>query len=162
MNTPEIDAGNLELATCLHRGILRLSRRLRSTRAGAALSASKLLVLGLLQEDSAATAAHLAAELRIQPQSLTRLLAGLRADGLISRRPDPADGRQSLIELTPAGAEALAADMLDRRRRLAGAMLRVLTPAEREVLRIAAGLMDRLAAAVEPEYGPGAGHHDQP
>jgi DNA-binding MarR family transcriptional regulator len=121
------------------------------TRASSALSASKLLVLGILQQDGTATAARLAADLRIQPQSLTRLLAGLEADGLIRRRLDPADRRQSLIELTGTGGAALAADLRMRRDRLADAIQRALTPAECEMLGVATSLMDQVTAAIEPE-----------
>jgi len=150
MNASTIDAQDLDLATQLHRSVLRLGRQLRSTRAASAISASKLLVLGILQRDRVATAAGLAAELQVRPQSLTRLLAALSADGLISRKPDPSDHRRGLIRLTAAGSAALAGDMTARRRRLAEAAGRILTPAERDLLRAAAGLIDRLAAAVEP------------
>jgi DNA-binding MarR family transcriptional regulator len=143
---------NLELtvATGLHRASLRLARQLRSTRASGALSNSKLMVVGLLQRNGAMTGGRLAGELGIQPQSLTRLLAALETGGLIRRAPDPADGRQTLINLTAKGSETLAADMLERRRRLADAMERVLTPAERDVLRVASELIEKVAAAIAP------------
>jgi DNA-binding MarR family transcriptional regulator len=92
----------------------------RDTRSGKGLSMAKLGVLGRLYRNGTTTPTALAAYLRIQPQSLTRLLADLQRRKLITRRPDEADRRQSLLELTPA---------------------------EQELLRIAAGLMDRLAAA---------------
>lgn len=138
------------MATGLHRASMRLARRLRSTRASGVLSNSKLVVLGVLQRNGAMTGAALAGELGIQPQSLTRLLAGLQADRLIRRSPDPADGRQTLIELTAKGSETLAADMFERRRRLAAAVAGVLTPAEREVLRVASELMEKVAGAIAP------------
>lgn len=143
----------LAIATRLHRASMLLGRQLRSTRASGALSNSKLMVLGLLQRNGAMTGAGLAGDLGIQPQSLTRLLAGLEADGLTRRASDPADGRQTLISLTSKGGETLAADMLERRRRLAEAMGGVLTPAEREVLRVASELMEKVAAAVTPAKG---------
>jgi hypothetical protein len=40
--------------------------------------------------------------------------------------------------------------MLERRRRLAGAIARALTPSERDVLRVASGLMEQVAAAITP------------
>ena len=147
----------LTIATGLHRASMHLARQLRSTRASGALSNSKLMVFGLLQRHGAMTGAGLAAELGIQPQSLTRLLAALEADGLIRRTPDPTDGRQTLIDLTAEGGERLAADLLERRRRLAEAMVRVLTPAERDVLRVASELMEKVVAAIPPaEASPSA------
>jgi DNA-binding MarR family transcriptional regulator len=151
MNARPLEPDDLELATRVQRSLMRLSHELRLTRASAALSASKLLVLGILQQRGTATAAGLATDLRIQPQSLTRLLAGLEAAGLISRQPDSADRRQSLIEATPMGGEALVADLRKRRDRLANAIQRALTPAERQVLGVAAGLLVQVTAAIEPE-----------
>ena len=140
----------LAVATTIHRSVLLLARRLRTGRGSGTLSTSKLLVLGALQR-GIITSAGLAAELQVQPQSLTRVLNELADDGLIGRRTDVEDRRRSLISLTAAGAAALRADLQARRRRLADAMQRVLTPAERETLRLAAGLMERLAAAVVPD-----------
>jgi DNA-binding MarR family transcriptional regulator len=150
MGKSDVDPAELGIATGLHRASLRLGRQLRSTRGYGTLSNSKLIVVGLLQRNGAMTGAGLAGELGIQPQSLTRLLAGLESEGLIRRNPDPADGRQMLISLTAKGSQTLAADMLERRRRLADAMERVLTPAERDVLRVASELMEKVAAAIAP------------
>ena len=71
--------GALELARAMHRSGALLSRRLMASRGAGALSLSKLSVLGRLRREGAATATELAAYLRIQPQSLTRLLASLEA-----------------------------------------------------------------------------------
>src|SRR5947209_8360434 len=150
MRKSQTEPAGLALATDLHRASLHLARRLRSTRAAGAMSNSKLMVLSRLQRRGPATGAGLAGELGIQPQSLTRLLAALQAEGFIGRDPDPADKRQTLISLTARGAEALGADMLERRRRLAESISRALTPAERDVLRVAAGLMEQVAAAIAP------------
>ena len=150
MRKPHEVSEALSVATSLHGATLRLARQLRSTRASGALSNSKLMVVRLLHRNGAMTGSALAAELGVQPQSLTRLFAGLEADGLIHRNPDPADGRQTLIRLTSKGNEALAADLLERRRRLADAMTRVLTPAEREVLRLASELMEKVVVAIKP------------
>ncbi|ALN16885.1 MarR family transcriptional regulator [Acidipropionibacterium acidipropionici] len=40
-----------------------------------------------------------------RPSATTDLIARLLRDGLVSRRPDPADARSSLISVTPAGAD---------------------------------------------------------
>ena len=140
----------LGIATSLHGASLRLARQLRSTRGLGALSNSKLMVVRLLHRNRAMTGSALAAELGVQPQSLTRLLAGLEEEGLIRRNPDSVDRRQMLISLTAQGAETLAAELLERRRRLAEAMGRVLTPAERDVLRVASELMEKVVVAIAP------------
>jgi DNA-binding MarR family transcriptional regulator len=139
----------LNVATTLHRSATRLSRRMRARRHGAPLSLARLGVLGRLHREGGATAAALAGALGIQPQSLTRLLAELERKGLISRRPDAEDRRQSLIAITPMGKRLLLEDVGEQRALLASTMAAVLTPAEQEMLRLAAGLMERLSDALE-------------
>ncbi|MEA1649769.1 MarR family transcriptional regulator [Nitrospirillum sp. BR 11164] len=142
----------LETARRLHRSTAALSRRLLTSRPADGMSTTKLGVLGQLHREGPATATALAAYLRIQPQSLTRLLADLEAQGHIVRRPDAADRRQISIEITDTGRGSLFGDVHGRRTALARAMITTLTPTEREVLRLAADLMDRLAGA---DLGPG-------
>ncbi|WP_064742487.1 MarR family winged helix-turn-helix transcriptional regulator [Azospirillum sp. B4] len=137
----------LETARRLHRSTTALSRRLLTERPVEGMSTTKLGVLGKLHREGTATATALAAYLRVQPQSLTRLLADLEEHGHITRGPDAQDRRQVRIEITDAGRHALFGDVHGRRTALARAMLATLTPTERELLRLAAGLMDRLADA---------------
>lgn len=89
-------------------------------------------------------AGALAAADRQQPQSLTRVFAELQRDGLINRTRDDRDGRQQVLEITEAGREALARDMAQRDAWLDIA-LTGLNETERQVLLLAARLMDRLA-----------------
>jgi DNA-binding MarR family transcriptional regulator len=77
----------------------------------------------------------------------TRMLDGLCRDGLVTRTPAPADRRRVVVELTPAGREALAhthALVLDARARIAGS----LSEDEREQ---AATLLRHLAVVVEEQ-----------
>ncbi|HEX7967588.1 MAG TPA: helix-turn-helix domain-containing GNAT family N-acetyltransferase [Stellaceae bacterium] len=55
------------------------------------------------------TASDLAKELGLDPGYLSRILAGFAKRRLVEKAPSPADGRQSLLSLTPAGREAFAA-----------------------------------------------------
>jgi len=73
------------------------------------------------------------------------VLAALEERGLVLRSGDPSDGRQSLLEITPAGLEVLREDSVRREAWLAGAMANALTPAEQGIVAIAAELLDRLA-----------------
>jgi DNA-binding MarR family transcriptional regulator len=141
--------GALELARAMHRSGALLSRRLMASRGAGALSVSKLSVLGRLRREGAATATELAAYLRIQPQSLTRLLASLEEEGLIVRHADKTDRRQNQIDITAAGERALIADVRERRLKLARAIAHELTPTELGLLRLSAGLIERLATAVD-------------
>ncbi len=93
------------------------------------------------------TAGDLASLQRTQPQSLTRVLAELEAEGLLTREQDPDDRRRIILTITRAGTELLVRTMRDRDTWLASAIESALTPTERELLRLATPLMDRLADA---------------
>lgn len=127
------------------RGILRLGRRLRAERGVGAVSLSALGMLSTLHRVGPMPAARLAKAERLQPQSLSRLIAQLERDGLIKRRPGEKDRRTLILEITAAGRQALSRDMAARRAWLEGAMWRVLVPGEREMLAHAAVAMLRLA-----------------
>jgi DNA-binding MarR family transcriptional regulator len=114
------------------------------------LSNQALGILAHLYRRGPMTPGALAAAERLQPQSLTRTLARLERQRLVARRPDEQDRRRSLLALTDAGHQVLVQDMHHRDGWLAGAMARQLTAAERDLLRIAAELMDRLADADVP------------
>lgn len=136
---------SFEAAGVLRRAVMGLGRRLRAERPPDSLSATKLALLGHLYRRGPTAGVALAELERIQPQSLTRVLADLVEEGLISRRPDPDDGRRQLLEITPDGRAALTGDMQMRDAWLAKAMDSELSDAERELLRTAAKLMERLA-----------------
>ncbi|WP_131738995.1 MarR family winged helix-turn-helix transcriptional regulator [Actinomadura roseirufa] len=134
---------HLEVAAEIRHGVLTLARRMRAGRPPGALSNNKILVLGHLHRRGPSTAGALAAAEGQRPQSLTRVFAELERDGLISRSRDALDGRQAVLAISPAGAAALRADMRERDAWLAGA-LGGLSATEREVLRLAARLMEQL------------------
>ena len=126
---------------------MRLHRRLRRERPDSGLSLTKLSVLGRLDRDGPATAGELAEAERIQPQSLTRVVADLEHRGLIEKDADPLDRRRHTLRASPAGAALIAEDRRQRDEWLTQAMHRTLTPAEHELLGKAAALIDRLAEA---------------
>jgi DNA-binding MarR family transcriptional regulator len=123
----------------------QLGRRLRAERVNNGLSRSRLSLLNLLTDHGPMTASALAAAERLQPQSLTRMLSRLETDGLIVRSPDDADRRQVRIDITREGVAVLDEDNERREAWLADTMAERLTPTERELIRLAAGLMERLA-----------------
>jgi len=127
------------------RAVLQLGRRLRAQRPGAAISLPQLALLATLHQQGTMRATRLAEQQRLQPQSLTRLIATLERKGLIVRRADPDDGRSRLIEITRNGRECLEHDMRPRRSWLSAAMARALTPTEQALLRLSAELMLRIA-----------------
>jgi DNA-binding MarR family transcriptional regulator len=138
--------GEIDDASVIRRGVNRLDRRLRSEGPHDGLALGKLSILGhLFRAAGPMTPTELAAADRLQPQSVTRVLAELERDGLVARRPDGTDGRRFRITITAAGRSALRRDMHQRDAWLARAMLESLSPTEQGVLRLAGELMDRLA-----------------
>jgi DNA-binding MarR family transcriptional regulator len=125
---------------------MRLARRLRSQRSSDALSVSQLAALSSLDRHGAMTPGELAAHERVQPPSMTRILGKLEEVGLVERAPHPTDRRQILVTPT-AAARAMLRE--DRRRRDAwlATRLRTLTSTERDTLRAAVSILERLAQA---------------
>lgn len=134
------------LASTLRLSVMRLARRMRAQRAETSLTLSQLAALSTLERHGALTPSELAAHEKVQPPSMTRLLAALETEGLVTRAPHPTDGRQVLVTVSPAGVALLRED---RRRREAwlAQRLRDLSPAELATLREAAGLLDKLAGS---------------
>lgn len=129
--------------------LFRLVRRLRHERPEGELSYSRLAVLGWLEREGPMTNADLAAAERVTPQSMMRATSELVAAEFISRADNPADGRQVLLKITPPGSTVVREDRRRRDSFLAQAMASTLTPTERELLRLAAGLMDKLSEVPE-------------
>jgi DNA-binding MarR family transcriptional regulator len=133
-----------ELVAQIRRGSTRLARRLRAERPHGGLSLTKLAVLSHLHRLGPSAPGEIALAERQQPQSLTRVIADLEQAGLITRSRGERDRRRYVLALSPAGRQALAVDAAGRDRWLADA-LRELTETERQVLRLAAALMEELA-----------------
>jgi DNA-binding MarR family transcriptional regulator len=83
----------------------QLTRRLRSAHGG--LSHSLLSALVSVAKHGPLRLADLAQAELVSAPSITRLVAELEAKSLVSRTPDPADGRAWLIQVTDAGLEAV-------------------------------------------------------
>ncbi|HEY4314380.1 MAG TPA: MarR family transcriptional regulator [Actinomycetes bacterium] len=135
-----------ELASSMRVSVMRLSRRLRVERADHGLTLTQISVLATLDRHGPLTPRELAQHERVQPPSMTRTLAGLEERALIVRTPHASDGRQHLISLAAPAAALLRED---RRRRDAWLVQRLaeLTQAERDVLRAAAPIIDRITSA---------------
>lgn len=132
---------SLQLAADLRATIGELVRHLRT---GDELPQNQAGVLGRLVREGPHTTAELAERQRVRHQSMARTVALLMETGLVRQEPHPSDGRKLLLTATEAGAEALYAQRRDREQRIAAAIERELTQEEREVLRQAVGLLQRI------------------
>jgi DNA-binding MarR family transcriptional regulator len=81
--------------------------------------------------------------------AMTQLVSRLERGGLAVRGADPQDGRVVLIEITPAGREAMRQRRTDRAQRLTD-LLAHLTEAERDAIAAALPAIERLT---QPETG---------
>ena len=122
-----------------------LGQLVRRLRAESRFPLAQTAVLGRLDREGTSSIGRLAEAERVRPQSMAQTVADLEAAGLISRRPDPADGRRSLVELTHAGAETVHAQRRDRAGWLAQAIEAELSAAEQRRLAQTLELLRRLA-----------------
>jgi len=130
------------VASELRNVIGRLVRRLRAEHR---FPLSHGAVLGRLDREGAASVSDLAAREGVKPQSMAQTVGDLQEEGLVSRRPDPADGRRILVELTEAGTNALQADRRHREGWLARAIAEQLTREEQMLLKRSVELLRRIS-----------------
>jgi DNA-binding MarR family transcriptional regulator len=135
-----VDSG--PLASELRVVLGHLIRRLRSEHR---FSLSQGSVLGRLDREGPQSTSELAELERVRQQSMGQTIAELEIQHLIARRPDPTDGRRSLIELTEAGRAELREDRGRREGWLAEAIEENFSDEERATLDEAVRLLGRLA-----------------
>jgi len=130
--------------------VSRLARRLRAERTVhglpelSELSDTQLGALATLERHGAMTPGELADHEKVQPPSMTRVIAVLEQRSLVMRSAHATDKRQVMLTVTDAGR-----DLVHQSRRLRDAWLarrlRELTPQERAKLRAAAPILEKLS-----------------
>ncbi len=141
-------------STLIVRSVLALVRRLRAERPPGSVKLAALSILSTLHRFGPMPGRRLAAEERLQPQSLTRLLGELETEGWIARTRSKIDRREISIQLTARGKRVLADDIRARRIWLEAAMNAALTQTERGALLKASGAMFKLARFDETTPSP--------
>ena len=133
------------LASELRLSVMRLSRRLRNERQpDDPLSVASLSALGVLFREGECTVGALAAHERVQPPSMTRIVALLEAKGLVRLEPHPDDRRQKMVSRTEQ-AEAMLAESRDKRNAWLANLAEGLDEDEWDTLRAAAPVLEKLA-----------------
>lgn len=94
------------LADRLRVSVGRLARRLRQQSLGG-LTPSQTSILSTLDRHGPLTMSEVAAHESIAKPSATGIIGRLVDQGLVDRTPDPADGRSSIVAISPAGARVL-------------------------------------------------------
>jgi DNA-binding MarR family transcriptional regulator len=95
-----------ELASRLRLDVMRLARKLRR-QADAGLSPSLLSALSTVDRQGPITVGALSDAEQVRPPTMTKVVSGLVSQGLVTRRPDPFDGRVAWIVATPQGRRLL-------------------------------------------------------
>jgi DNA-binding MarR family transcriptional regulator len=134
------------LAGALRDAVGRLGRRMRHQSPHPELSLGQLAALRSVELHGSMSPGELAEHEKVQPPSMTRILARLEETGYIVREPHPVDRRQVTVRPSPSGL-ALLAD--DRRRRDAWIAQRLhsLDSDELDALRAAVPVLEKLSRA---------------
>jgi DNA-binding MarR family transcriptional regulator len=147
MSTPTRTAGKstiAELASLLRPSLLRLTRLIRNQRADMSITLTQLSAMGMLVKRGPMSAGELAACERVQPPSMTKVLAHLEERGLVRRDAHPSDKRQAIISVTAEGLDLLESERRSRDAWLSQ-RLAELSPDERALLRGVLPVLDKLA-----------------
>ncbi|MBO0870352.1 MAG: MarR family transcriptional regulator [Micromonosporaceae bacterium] len=132
------------VSTALGEAITRLNRRLRQARPVDELTQNQISVLTSLELAGALTPRELADAERVQPPTMTKVVAKLEERGLVQRTPHPTDGRQVILSATETGRSVIIAQRRAKDRWLTRQLAR-LTGDEREVLARATEILNRIA-----------------
>jgi DNA-binding MarR family transcriptional regulator len=133
-----------QLAAMLRDSITRLNRRLRRARPMGDLTVTQFSALTSLELAGALSPRELAEAERVQPPTLTKIVAKLEDRGLVQRSPHPTDGRQVILSATEAG-RAVVAEKQRKNDEWLAKRLATLTADERETLRRAAEILGQIS-----------------
>jgi len=122
----------------------KLKRRLREYGGGSDLTPSQVSVLLRLEKDGSATVSNLARAEGMRPQSMSAVVTPLQEAGLVSGAPDPGDGRQTLMSLTPQCMKWLQDGRAARQDWLTTTISQKLSAHEQEKLQAALELLTRI------------------
>ncbi|MET8357971.1 MarR family transcriptional regulator [Micromonospora sp. NPDC005171] len=136
--------GRIETEVALLMRFGEATRRATGTAEHRVLDRAAYVILRHLADAGPQNVSALAARLNLDGSTVTRQVSALQRDGLITRTPDPSDGRGTVISPTPAGLQRMAA-VQAARTRLYGDMLADWSAEDRDTL---AALLSRLNQAL--------------
>jgi DNA-binding MarR family transcriptional regulator len=122
----------------------QLVRRLRESTRPKGLTPSQASALARLEREGPVTLTTLARAEGVRSQSMGATVAALETAGLVSRAPDPVDGRQTILSPTAAGRELIRDGRAARQDWLFRAIRATLTTREQKELGSAVELLKRL------------------
>jgi DNA-binding MarR family transcriptional regulator len=140
-----VDHNDEKLASDLAIAVVRLTRHLRGRRSASPVSLTQLSALATLNREGPMTPGAIAARERVQPPSMTRVIASLADLGLVKREPHPTDGRQVIVTLSPSGTDVVV-DEANAREEWLRAQLKRLDDDQMATLRDAVGIIESIVA----------------
>ncbi|MEU4472920.1 MarR family transcriptional regulator [Micromonospora sp. NPDC023888] len=140
----ESTLGRIETEVALLMRFGEATRRATGTAEHRVLDRAAYVILRHLADAGPQNVSALAARLNLDGSTVTRQVSALQRDGLITRTPDPSDGRGTVISPTSAGLQRMAA-VQAARTRLYGDMLADWSTEDRSTL---AALLGRLNQAL--------------
>jgi len=134
----------MALATEIHAISGKLKRRLREQASAGDLTQSQLAVLGHLDRNGPTTVTALAKLEGVRSQSMGATVAALEAAGMVRGSPDPNDGRQTILSLTPVCVTLIKNGRAARTDWLLKTIETKLSAREQEQLAAAIKLLNRI------------------
>lgn len=123
----------------------KLIRRMREQADPGDFTSAQKSVLLRLDRDGPTTVSALARAEGVRPQSMRTTVAGLQAMKAVSGKPDPSDGRQTLVDLTPGFRKTVKESRAAKEDWLVRALQAQLSPQQQGELAAAVKLLQHLA-----------------
>lgn len=138
-----------DLATDLRITIGRIGRRFAQLYAEGAtasgLAFTEASVLSRLAREGPSSPSSLAGMEQVTPQAVGSVVSALEAQGLVTRTPDPTDGRKVIVALTDAGTSEFGKRARSLTQHLEDVLERELTRKERDEIAAVVPLLERIA-----------------
>jgi DNA-binding MarR family transcriptional regulator len=132
-----------DIAGRLHSAAIHLLRVARTVDAESGLSPARLSAMSVLVFGGPRTVGGLAEVEGVRSPTMTQLVNGLEAGGLVRRRAVREDGRRVVVEATPAGRRLLRTAQ-DRRLDVLVDLLATASEEDLDLLDRASAVLDRL------------------
>lgn len=141
--SPETELAST-IALAIRTVFRKVKRHLREQGERGYLTPSQVSVVLRLEESGADTVSGLARAEGMRPQSMSAVMTPLQEAGLVSGKPDPNDGRQTLMSLTPKCLKWLKEGRAARQDWLTKRISQKLSIHEQEQLQTALELLAKL------------------
>lgn len=128
----------------IHSAAIHLLRRVREVDEEMGISAARASALSVLVFGGPRTLSELARAEQVTPATMSRLVAAMEGEGFVRREPHEDDARAVRLHGTPKGRRILQRGRA-RRTQLLDSLFAGLTARERELVRQAAEIVDRVA-----------------